>query len=73
MASDVAPERAWFKSSYSQNEGTVCVEIAHLPRATQVAIRDSKEGVTGPALLVSAAAWAAFITDVPGRQGSAGS
>ncbi|MFI1856082.1 DUF397 domain-containing protein [Streptomyces sp. NPDC020480] len=72
MASDVAPERAWFKSSYSQNEGTVCVEIAHLPRATQVAIRDSKDK-TGPALLVSAAAWAAFITDVPGRQGSAGS
>ncbi|MFI0734131.1 DUF397 domain-containing protein [Streptomyces sp. NPDC021225] len=67
IASDVASEDAWFKSSYSQNEGTACVEIAHLPRTAQVAIRDSKEGVTGPALVVSAAAWAAFITGVPGR------
>ncbi|MGO4754777.1 DUF397 domain-containing protein, partial [Streptomyces sp. 2MCAF27] len=56
-----------FKSSYSEANGTACVEIAHLPRTAQVAIRDSKEGVTGPALVVSAAAWAAFITDVPGR------
>ncbi|MER7795048.1 DUF397 domain-containing protein [Streptomyces sp. NPDC097640] len=67
IASDVAPDGGWFKSSYSENNGTACVEIAHLPRTAQVAIRDSKEGVTGPALVVSAAAWAAFITDVPGR------
>ncbi|MEU5031359.1 DUF397 domain-containing protein [Streptomyces milbemycinicus] len=67
IASDVASGDAWFKSSYSEANGTACVEIAHLPRSAQVAIRDSKEGVTGPALIVSAAAWAAFITDVPGR------
>lgn len=67
IATDVASEGAWFKSSYSEGNGTACVEIAHLSRTAQVAIRDSKEGVTGPALVVSAAAWAAFITGVPGR------
>ncbi|MGO4422058.1 DUF397 domain-containing protein [Streptomyces sp. MCAF7] len=67
IASGADSDGAWFKSSYSEANGTACVEIAHLPRTAQVAIRDSKEGVTGPALVVSAAAWAAFITDVPGR------
>jgi hypothetical protein len=28
MAPDLAPERAWFKSSYSSENGTHCVEIA---------------------------------------------
>jgi len=63
LALDIAPEGAWFKSSYSQNEGTVCVEIAHLTRTTEVGIRDSKDKA-GPALVVPAAAWAAFVNDV---------
>lgn len=30
MAPDLAPESAWFKSSYSSENGTACVEIAWL-------------------------------------------
>jgi len=63
IASDVAPEGAWFKSSYSEANGTGCVEIAHLTRTTKVGIRDSKEKA-GPALVVPAAAWAAFIREI---------
>jgi hypothetical protein len=64
IASDLASEAAWFKSSYSEANGTGCVEIAHLTDAAQVGIRDSKDK-TGPALVVPAAAWAAFVAEVP--------
>ncbi|MFJ2177285.1 DUF397 domain-containing protein [Streptomyces sp. NPDC101062] len=60
-ALQVAPEEAWFKSSYSNNEGGVCVEVAHLTPTAHVGIRDSKRK-TGPALVVPAAAWAEFVT-----------
>ncbi|MET7934839.1 DUF397 domain-containing protein [Streptomyces sp. NPDC005322] len=63
IASDVAPADAWFKSSYSENNGTGCVEIAHLTGTAQVGIRDSKDKA-GPALVVPAVAWAEFITEV---------
>ncbi|MFD8091212.1 DUF397 domain-containing protein [Streptomyces malaysiensis] len=63
IATDVAPESAWFKSSYSENNGTMCVEIAHLPHTAQVGIRDSKDK-GGPALVVPAGAWAEFIAAV---------
>ncbi|MEV6127335.1 DUF397 domain-containing protein [Streptomyces violaceusniger] len=63
IASDTAPERAWFKSSYSEANGTACVEIAHLPRTAQVGIRDSKDK-GGPALVVPAGAWAEFVAAV---------
>ncbi|GAA0916038.1 MULTISPECIES: DUF397 domain-containing protein [Streptomyces violaceusniger group] len=63
IASDVAPEGAWFKSSYSENNGTACVEIAHLPHTAQVGIRDSKDK-DGPALVVPAGAWAEFVAAV---------
>ncbi|MER8159742.1 DUF397 domain-containing protein [Streptomyces sp. NPDC094472] len=63
IASDTAPEHAWFKSSYSEANGTACVEIAHLPRTAQVGIRDSKDK-GGPALVVPAGAWAEFVTAV---------
>ncbi|MFF7654778.1 DUF397 domain-containing protein [Streptomyces sp. NPDC007983] len=62
LARDIAPESCWIKSSYSQNEGTVCVEIAHLTHTAEVGIRDSKDK-TGPALVVPAAAWAEFVTE----------
>ncbi len=65
MSSDVAPERAWFKSSYSEANGTACVEIAHLPHTAQVGIRDSKDK-GGPALVVPAGAWAEFVAAVQG-------
>jgi hypothetical protein len=58
-ASAVAPELAWFKSSYSGAEGGQCVEIAAGTAAVHV--RDSKD-VAGPVLTVSRAAWDGFVT-----------
>ncbi|WP_282700954.1 DUF397 domain-containing protein [Streptomyces sp. CC219B] len=49
---------AWFKSSYSSNEGGECVEVATQPSAIHV--RDSKNP-TGPVLTVSPATWTAFV------------
>ncbi|MFF2852458.1 DUF397 domain-containing protein [Streptomyces sp. NPDC058001] len=54
----MAPESAWFKSSYSNDTGGACVEIADL--VDQVGIRDSKDK-SGPALVVSAATWHSFV------------
>ncbi|MGW5732901.1 MULTISPECIES: DUF397 domain-containing protein [Streptomyces] len=58
MALDVAPESAWHKSSYSNDSGGSCVEIAEL--AHEVGVRDSKDK-SGPALVVTAAAWSSFV------------
>uniref|UniRef100_UPI003F4935F2 DUF397 domain-containing protein n=1 Tax=Streptomyces sp. CA-136453 TaxID=3240050 RepID=UPI003F4935F2 len=57
-STDVAPEGAWFKSSYSGAEGNSCIEIA--PLTSGVGIRDSKDK-GGPALVVSDTTWHAFI------------
>ncbi|MET7888765.1 DUF397 domain-containing protein [Streptomyces avermitilis] len=62
MAPDVAEESAWFKSSYSNDTGGSCVEIAPL-KDRQVGIRDSKDK-QGPALVVPTSSWAAFLTVV---------
>lgn len=48
----------WFKSSYSDNTGGECVEVA---RGTHVHIRDSKTP-NRPYLTVSPATWADFLT-----------
>lgn len=57
-AAEVAEEYAWFKSSYSNDTGGACVEVAVL--AGCVGVRDSKdEG--GPVLVVPSAAWASFV------------
>lgn len=56
----------WFKSSYSDNEGGNCVEVAAAPGAVHV--RDSKDR-GGPSLTFSAAAWAAFTDFVAGGAG----
>ncbi|ARF57548.1 DUF397 domain-containing protein [Streptomyces gilvosporeus] len=53
----------WRKSSYSGSAGGDCIEVATSPQAIHV--RDSKNP-GGPALCVSAAAWAAFVADVAG-------
>lgn len=57
-ARDVAEESAWFKSSYSNDTGGACVEIADLTQ--QVGIRDSKDK-EGPALVVPLASWREFV------------
>ncbi|MEO3978176.1 DUF397 domain-containing protein [Streptomyces sp. CAU 1734] len=54
----MAPESAWFKSSYSGAEGNACVEIADL--TPRVGIRDSKDK-QGPALAIPTGAWHAFL------------
>ncbi|MFI5621148.1 DUF397 domain-containing protein [Streptomyces sp. NPDC051567] len=50
--------RTWFTSSYSNDTGGSCVEVAVL--AGCIGIRDSKD-TSGPALLVPAEAWTAFV------------
>nr|WP_079181514.1 DUF397 domain-containing protein [Streptomyces sp. Tue 6075] len=53
---------AWRSSSYSNEEGGNCVQVADgFPGV--VPVRDSKNP-TGPALVVPAAAWSAFIAGV---------
>jgi hypothetical protein len=54
-------ELAWFKSSYSTNEGGECLEIASAP--TTIHIRDSKN-LTGPTLAVTPTTWTAFLRTV---------
>ncbi|WP_063278458.1 DUF397 domain-containing protein [Streptomyces roseifaciens] len=49
----------WFKSSYSDEEGDNCIEIANGPRG--IHIRDSKQR-SGPQIAVGAPAWAGFLT-----------
>ncbi|MES9511477.1 DUF397 domain-containing protein [Streptomyces sp. NPDC000609] len=49
---------AWFKSSYSSDQGGNCVEVAAHPAA--VHIRDSKVA-DGPVLTVPPTAWTAFL------------
>ncbi|WP_369036196.1 MULTISPECIES: DUF397 domain-containing protein [Streptomyces] len=62
-ASDLAPNAAWRKSSYSDGQGTSCVETTDLAPAVDIAVRDSKNPA-GPALLLPATAWSAFVTHV---------
>ncbi|MEO3749888.1 DUF397 domain-containing protein [Streptomyces sp. B6B3] len=52
---------AWRRSSYSNTSGGNCLEVADgFPGA--VPVRDSKN--PGPALVVSADAWAAFVAEI---------
>ncbi|MBP2403149.1 DUF397 domain-containing protein [Streptomyces syringium] len=48
---------AWFRSSYSTEQGGNCVEVAALP--TTIHVRDSKVP-DGPRLALSPEAWSAF-------------
>ncbi|MER7045472.1 DUF397 domain-containing protein [Streptomyces jumonjinensis] len=77
----MAPESAWFKSSYSGDTGNNCVEVAWLKSSysdgtgnncvevadfsDRVGIRDSKDK-QGPALMVPVAAWSAFASFAAG-------
>jgi len=54
---------SWRKSTYSGGNGGNCIQVAGLPGT--VAVRDSKDP-DGPALLFTAAEWAAFTARVKG-------
>ncbi|MGO4419397.1 DUF397 domain-containing protein [Streptomyces sp. MCAF7] len=58
QADSDAPELSWFKSSYSDNEGGMCVEVASGP--TAIHVRDSKHA-QGPQLAFHIREWHAFI------------
>ncbi|MFI6467537.1 DUF397 domain-containing protein [Streptomyces sp. NPDC050528] len=51
----------WVKSSYSDDNGGNCVEIA--PALPVVPVRDSKV-VDGPVLTITRSAWSAFVSTV---------
>jgi hypothetical protein len=53
----------WFKSSYSDDQGGACVEGARLGGGLLMAVRDSKVP-DGPAFVVRAEAWTAFVAGV---------
>ncbi|MFI6056409.1 DUF397 domain-containing protein [Streptomyces violascens] len=57
-AYDLAPDSAWYKSSYSNDGSGNCIEVAEL--ATTMAVRDSKRPA-GPAFQVSTTAFRAFV------------
>ena len=57
----LAPEEAWFKSSYSSGSEGNCLEAADLEPT--VGVRDSKDK-QGPALVFPKSTWAAFVTGV---------
>ncbi|WP_436778204.1 DUF397 domain-containing protein [Yinghuangia sp. YIM S09857] len=58
LESKQAAEPRWRKSSYSNNEGGECVEVAPMPAA--ILVRDSKVAAS-PQLTFPAAEWATFM------------
>ncbi|MEW2289128.1 MULTISPECIES: DUF397 domain-containing protein [Streptomyces] len=58
---NTAAALAWFKSSYSSNEGGNCLEVATTP--TTIHIRDSKT-TPGPTLTLSPATWTRFLDGI---------
>jgi len=48
----------WRKSTYSGSNGGNCVEVGQAPGS--VAVRDTKDNGTGPALRFTPGAWEAF-------------
>lgn len=60
-------ELAWFKSSYSSNDGPDCVEVAISPaHAPTIRVRDSKNK-DGARLAFTAEVWADFLEFTAGR------
>jgi hypothetical protein len=52
----------WFKSSYSAENGSNCLEIADL--ADRIGVRDSKDTGLAP-LLLPKSAWRSFLRTLP--------
>ncbi|WP_407560332.1 DUF397 domain-containing protein [Streptomyces sp. 184] len=52
----------WRKSSYSNGDGGMCIEVSD-DHPALVPVRDSKDP-DGPALVFEAAAWTAFVAAV---------
>lgn len=52
----------WRRSSYSNGMGGECLEMAALDGV--IAVRDSKV-ISGPQLMLSAAAWQSFVQSPP--------
>ncbi|MDN3023900.1 DUF397 domain-containing protein [Streptomyces sp. S.PB5] len=66
-ALELAAEETWFKSTYSGDDGSSCVEIANLtPTHPLIAVRDSKLP-HGPALALPPQSFAAFVDHVRQR------
>lgn len=63
---DASVLTGWRKSTYSGNEGGSCVEVLAGYRSG-VPVRDSKNP-HGPALVFTAAGWAAFVADLKAGQ-----
>ncbi|WP_053674043.1 DUF397 domain-containing protein [Streptomyces sp. NRRL B-1140] len=60
-------ELAWFKSSYSSNDGPDCVEVAISPaHSPAIHIRDSKHK-DGARLSFTNCAWSEFVEFTAGR------
>ncbi|MEU6368512.1 DUF397 domain-containing protein [Streptomyces sp. NPDC046931] len=63
----MSDELSWFKSSYSDSEGSACLEVGHTLRESShssdraIHIRDSKLGARSPRFAVPLAAWTAFL------------
>ncbi|MGI5347922.1 DUF397 domain-containing protein [Streptomyces sp. CA-250714] len=61
------PVSTWRKSSYSGQGGGDCLEVAVDHPGPSLPVRDSKNP-HGPALLIPAPAWQAFIAQVRGGE-----
>lgn len=60
-ALELAAEETWFKSSYSDEQGSSCVEVANLTSThARVAVRDSKLP-GGSALVLPPEAFVSFV------------
>jgi hypothetical protein len=64
-STDLAPEWAWSKSSYSSGAEGNCLETAEtaLEAAPKVGVRDSKNK-KGPAVAFERSSWTAFVSGV---------
>ncbi|MEU6228367.1 DUF397 domain-containing protein [Streptomyces sp. NPDC047042] len=61
MTTDPTSEATWQKSTYSNDSGGNCVEVAHpAPTPAHIALRDSKHP-QGPALLLPRQAFTALL------------
>jgi hypothetical protein len=57
---------SWYKSSASSYNGN-CVEVSHL-RDGRVAVRDTKDRASGPALIFTRPEWDAFLKGAKGGE-----